>query len=107
MVKRKQKYVVFLVDTTMASKSSSNRKLEKKKSIHCIIALKFTPAYFTNKLVFASLDINSIKDKVELLADHIKRNVNVLKSPHTKISNISCIRNFLVNAFSFLIHVRS
>ena len=106
MVKRKQKYVVFLVDTTMASKSS-NRKLEKKKSIHCIIALKFTPAYFTNKLVFASLDINSIKDKVELLADHIKRNVNVLKSPHTKISNISCIRNFLVNAFSYLIHVRS
>ena len=53
-----------------------------------------------NKLIFAHLDINSIRNKFEELISQVKGTVDVLRISETKIDNSFPIANFLINGFS-------
>ena len=53
-----------------------------------------------NKLVFAHLNTNSIRNKVELLSEQIRGNADVLMVSETKIDDSFPIGNFLVHGFS-------
>ena len=53
-----------------------------------------------NKLVFAHLNINSIRNKFEFLADQVKRKIDVLTISETKIDESFPHGNFLIDGFS-------
>ena len=53
-----------------------------------------------NKLVFAHLNINSIRNKFELLSEQVRGNVDVLTVSETKIDDSFPIGNFLIYGFS-------
>ena len=53
-----------------------------------------------NKLVFAHLNINSIRNKFELLSVQVKGNVDALMISETKIDGSFPIGNFLIHGFS-------
>ena len=53
-----------------------------------------------NKLVFAHMNINSIRNKFELLSDEVRDNADVLMVPKTKTDNSFSIGNFLIHGFS-------
>ena len=52
-----------------------------------------------DKLVFAHLNRNSIRNKFEMLLDQIKGNIDVLLVSETKIDDSFPIGNFLINEF--------
>ena len=54
----------------------------------------------TNKLVFAHMNINSLRNKFKLLFDQVKGNIDVLMISETKIDDSFPLWNFLVGAFS-------
>ena len=49
-----------------------------------------------NKLIFAHLNINSIRNKFELLSEQIKDNVNILMISETKIDDSFPVGQFLI-----------
>ena len=53
-----------------------------------------------NKLVFAYLNINSIRNKFELLSEQVRGDVDVLMVSETKIDDSFPIGNFLIHGFS-------
>ena len=53
-----------------------------------------------NKLVFAHLNINSIRNKFELLSEQVRGNVDVLMASETKIDDSFPTGNFLIYGFS-------
>ena len=53
-----------------------------------------------NRLVFPHLNINSIRNKFELLSEQIRGNVDVLMASETKIDDSFPIGNFLIHGFS-------
>ena len=53
-----------------------------------------------NKLVFAHLNINSIRNKSELLSEQVRRTTDILMVSKTKIDDSFRIRNFLIHGFS-------
>ena len=55
-----------------------------------------------DKLVFALLNINSIRNKFEMLSDQIKGNIDVLLVLETKIDDSFPNGNFLIDGFSTL-----
>ena len=55
-----------------------------------------------DKLVFALLNINSIRNKFEMLSDQIKGNIDVLLVSETKIDDSFPNGNFLIDGFSTL-----
>ena len=53
-----------------------------------------------NKLVFAHLNINSIRNKFELLSEQVRGNVDVLMVSETKVDDSFPIGNFIIHSFS-------
>ena len=53
-----------------------------------------------DKLLFANLNINSIRNKSEILSDQIKGNIDVLLVSETKIDDSFPNENFLIDEFS-------
>ena len=53
-----------------------------------------------NKLVFALININSLRNKFELLVDQVKGNIDVLMISETKIDDSFPLGNFLIGGFS-------
>ena len=53
-----------------------------------------------NKLIFAYLNINSIRNKFEVLSEQIKGNVDVLMISETKIGDSFPAGQFLIEGFS-------
>ena len=53
-----------------------------------------------NKLVFAHININALRNKFELLVDQVKGNINVLMISETKIDDSFSLGNFLIDGFS-------
>ena len=53
-----------------------------------------------NKLIFAHLNINSIRNKFEELISQVKGTVDVLMISETKIDECFPIANFLIDGFS-------
>ena len=54
----------------------------------------------TNKLVFAHININSLRNKFELLVDQVKGYIDVLMISETKIDDSFPLGNFLIGGFS-------
>ena len=52
-----------------------------------------------DKLIFAHLNINSIRNKFELLSKQIKGNVDVLMISETKIDDSFPVGQFLIEGF--------
>ena len=64
---------------------------------------KFLKSLRTNnpdKLAFAHLNINSLRNKFEMLSDQIKGNIDVLPVSATKIDDSFPIGNLLIDGFS-------
>ena len=53
-----------------------------------------------NKLIFAHWNINSIRNKVEFLAEQIKGKIDILMISETKIDESFPQENFLIDGFS-------
>ena len=62
--------------------------------------LKYLCCNNLNKLVFAHLSINSVRNKFELLSRQVRGNVDVLMVSETKIDDSFPIGNFLIHDFS-------
>ena len=54
----------------------------------------------TNKLVFARININSFRNKFELLVDQIKGNIDVLIISETKVDDSFLLGNLLIGGSS-------
>ena len=54
----------------------------------------------TNRLVFVHININSLRNKFELLANQVKGNIDVLMISGTKINDSFPLWNFLIGGFS-------
>ena len=80
--------------------SKSKCSLEDKKRIYAKTILKSIRQENTNKLVFAQININSLRNKFELLVDQVKGNIDVLMISETKIDDSSPLGNFLTCRFS-------
>ena len=52
-----------------------------------------------NKLIFAHLNINSIRNKFELLSEQVKGNVDVLMISEEKIDDSFSVGQFLIEGF--------
>ena len=78
----------------------SKFSLEDKKRIDTKTILKSIRQEHTNKLVFAHININSLRNKFELLVDQVKWNIGVLMISETKIDNSFPLGNFLIGGFS-------
>ena len=55
-----------------------------------------------NKLAFGHLNIDSIWNKLELMSEQVKGNINVLMISETKANDSFPIGNFLIDRFSSL-----
>ena len=53
----------------------------------------------TNKLVFAHININSLRNKFELLVDQVKGNIDVIMISERKIDDSFPLGNFLIGGF--------
>ena len=54
----------------------------------------------TNKLIFAHININSLRNKFELLVNQVNGNIDVLMMSKTKIDDSFPLENFLIDGFS-------
>ena len=54
-----------------------------------------------NKLITVHLNINSIRNKPEFLAEQVKENINILMISETKTDESFPQGNFLIDGFSF------
>ena len=66
----------------------------------CISVLKALRSDNSDKLVFAHININSIRNKFEFLSTQVKDNVDVLMISKTKIDNSFPVSNFVIDGFS-------
>ena len=74
--------------------------LEDKKRIDAKSILRSIRQENINKLVFAHINKNSLRNKFELLVDQVKGNIDVLMISETKIDDSSPLGNFLTCRFS-------
>ena len=54
----------------------------------------------SNKLIFAHININSIRNKFEFLSTHVNGKTDVLMVSKTKIDNSFQVGNFVIDGFS-------
>ena len=66
----------------------------------CISVLKALRSDNSDKLVFAHININSIRNKFEFLSTQVKGNIDVLMVSETKIDNSFPVGNFVIDGFS-------
>ena len=78
----------------------SNLTLKFQKIIDCKSTLKTIRDDNLNKVIFAHLNINSIKNTFEELISQVKGTVDVLIFSETKIDDCFPIANFLIDGFS-------
>ena len=78
----------------------SDESLDAESATDCKTFLKPLRTSNPDKLVFAHLNINSIRNKFEMLSDQIKGNIDVLLVSETKIDDSFPIGNFLIDGFS-------
>ena len=78
----------------------SNFLLEDAKRIIVNTILKSIRQENASKLVFAHLNINSIRNKFQLLVNQVKGNIDVLIISETKIDYGCPFGNFLIDGFS-------
>ena len=67
----------------------SNFSLENKSRIDAKTILKSIAEKKANKLVFAHININSLRSNFELLVDYVKGNIDVIMISETEIDDIS------------------
>ena len=77
-----------------------NFSLQNEKRIDVKTVLKSIHPENTNKLVFAHININSLRNKFELIVDQVKGNIDVLIISETKIVHSFPLGNFLIGGFS-------
>ena len=58
--------------------------MKDRKKIDAKTVFKSIRQENTNRLVFAHININSLRNKFELLADQVKGNIDVLMMPEKK-----------------------
>ena len=78
----------------------SKFSLEDKTRIDAKFILKSIRQENTNKLVFAHININSLRNKFELLVDQVKGNIDVLMISEIKTDDSFPLVNFLIGSFS-------
>ena len=65
-----------------------------------MIVLKALRSDNSDKLIFAHININSIRNKLEFLSTQVKGNLDVLMVSETKIDNSFTVGNFVIDGFS-------
>ena len=90
----------FRTENSDSEECISNLTLRGQKIINCKSTLKTTRDDNLNKLIFAHLNINSIRNKFEELISQVKGTVDVLMISETKIDDSFPIANFLIDGFS-------
>ena len=78
----------------------SDESLDARRLTDCKTLIKPLRTSNPDKLVFANLNINSIRNKYEMLSDQIKGNIGVLLVSETKIDVSFPIGHFLIDGFS-------
>ena len=78
----------------------SDESRDAESATDCKKFLKSLRTSNPDKLAFAHLNINSIRNKFEMLSDQIKGNIDVLLVSETKIDDSFPIGNFLIDGFS-------
>ena len=63
----------------------------------CISVLKALGSDNSGKLVFAHININSIRNKFEFVSTQVNGNIDVLTVSKTKIDNIFPVGNFVID----------
>ena len=100
---------IYLIDNSKKVKpqhiinlnlSISNLTLKFQKIIDCKSTLKTIRDHNLNKVIFAHLNTNSIRNKFEELISQVKGTVDVLMISETKIDDSFPIANFLIDGFS-------
>ena len=74
--------------------------LTAKKYDKCNITLKAKRSDNVNKLIFAHLNINFIRNKFEVLAIQVKSKIDILSIAETNIDETFPEGNFLIEVFS-------
>ena len=98
---------MFLIDIIVTKTPDSimkcvslNFHLKIKKKFDAKTIFKSIRQENTNRLVFAQLNINSLRNKFELLANQVKGNIDVLMMSETKTDDSFPLWNFLIVGFS-------
>ena len=78
----------------------SDESLDAESATDCKRFLKSLRTCNPDKFVFAHLNINSIRNKFEMLSDQIKGNIDVLLVSEIKIDDSFRIGSFLIDGFS-------
>ena len=79
---------------------NSEKSFESQKLSNCVKLLKSMRSKNLNKLVFARLNINSIRNKFEFLVEQVKGKRDVLMISETKIDASFTIANFVITGYS-------
>ena len=90
----------FRTETSDSEECISNLTFKGQKAIDCKSTLKTPQDDNLSKLIFAHLNINSIRNKFEELIGQVKGTVDVLMISETKIDDSFPIVNFLIDGFS-------
>ena len=90
----------FRTEYSDSEECISNLTLKGQKIIDYKSTLKTIRDDNLNKLIFAHLNINSIRNKFEELISQVKGTVDVLMISETKIDDSFPIANFLIDGFS-------
>ena len=98
------KYLKFcidkLIEVIQTLLSNFKDDLTVKKYDECNITLETIRSDNANKLIFAHLNINSIKNKFEFLATQVQGKINIFMISETKIDESFPKGNFLIEGFS-------
>ena len=66
----------------------------------CISILKELRNHNSNELIFAHININSIRNKFEFLTTQMKGNIDVLMVSETKIDDSFSVASLVIEGFS-------
>ena len=80
--------------------SNSHIENEKEKGKHQSINQKSLKKEIPNRSIFAQINVNSIRNKFQLLASQIINNVDVLTVSETKLYDSFLTAQFLLDGFS-------
>ena len=89
----------FRTENSGSEECISNLTLNSQKIINCKSTLKTIRDDNLNKLIFAHLNISSIRNKFEELISQVKGTVDVLVISETKVYYSFPIANFLIDGF--------
>ena len=80
------------------NKSVTNSTQGNEPSIHsCLNTLRVENI---NRIIFAHININSIRNKFEMLSGMVKRNIDILVISETKIDETFPVSQFMIQGFS-------